>query len=178
LYTLYHRLQTSMTIARALKDYSTSAEHFMLIFIFTFPPTLYIPSTDDEAVITWETVQRNLQVKRCRSLPCATGDIVVRTVARAEPASKVTSLANRHTTQMRAHTDHDQPLRLLDTVLIWLWVTERLPLGFPCFVDFRFGAVADEDGLAAPFDDDLEYASDVAWKRERLLRNLRSCPPG
>ena len=55
----------------------------------------------------------------------------------------------------RAHTDHDKPLRLLDPVLVRLGISQLVP----GFLLRRFnlvgGAMADEDGLAAPFDDDL-----------------------
>lgn len=77
-------------------------------------------------------------------------------MARAEPASKVSSFANRHTTQVRAHTQHDEPFGLLDAVAVGLGVAQCFPFGvFGCF-DLVFGAVADKDGFAAPFNDDLE----------------------
>lgn len=76
-------------------------------------------------------------------------------MARAEPTTKVTSFANRHTTQMRADAQHNEPFRLLHAVLVGLRVAEGFPLGVSCFFDFGLGAVADEDGLAAPLDDDL-----------------------
>ena len=53
------------------------------------------------------------------------------------------------------HTDHDQPLGLLDTIRIGLRVTQGLPVGLVRLVDLVLGAVADENGLAAPFDDHL-----------------------
>ena len=53
------------------------------------------------------------------------------------------------------HTDHYEPFRLLDAVRVWLWISERFPFGVFGRFDFVGGAVADEDGLAAPFDDDL-----------------------
>ena len=53
------------------------------------------------------------------------------------------------------HTNHDQPFRLLDTVLILLRIPQCLNLHVLGFLDLVGGAVADEDGLASPFDDDL-----------------------
>ena len=53
------------------------------------------------------------------------------------------------------HTQHDQPLRLLDTVAVGLRVTQRLPLGILCLLDLALGAVTDEDRLASPLDNDL-----------------------
>lgn len=55
----------------------------------------------------------------------------------------------------RRHTKHNKPLRLLDTVLIRLRIAESLPVNVRRFLDLVAGAVTDEDGLAAPFDDDL-----------------------
>jgi hypothetical protein len=83
----------------------------------------------------------------------------VRAVARAEPASKVTSLANGHASQVRAHTQHDEPFGLLDTVLVGLRVAQGFPLGVFGFFDFGLGAVADKDGLTSPFDNDLVSVS-------------------
>jgi hypothetical protein len=76
-------------------------------------------------------------------------------MAGTEPAPKIARLADRHTAQMRAHAQHDQPLRLLDAVGIGLRVAEGLDLDGLGVFDFGFGAVADEDGFAAPFDDYL-----------------------
>ena len=41
---------------------------------------------------------RNLQVERSRSFPDAARDVVVRTVARAKPTTKVTSFTDGDTT--------------------------------------------------------------------------------
>lgn len=76
-------------------------------------------------------------------------------VARAEPATIVTSLANGDTTQVGADTQHDQPLGALDTVLIGLGVSKGRDVDFVGLVDLVLGSVTDEDGLASPFDDDL-----------------------
>lgn len=58
--------------------------------------------TDDQLVLLGEIVFGDLEVKRSRSLAYTSGDIVVGTVAGAEPATEVTSLADWHTTQMCA----------------------------------------------------------------------------
>lgn len=109
--------------------------------------------TDNQLVFLGEVVLGNLEVERSRSLAYTSGDIVVGTVAGAEPATEVTSLADWHTTQMCADayyvsaqvvlgahvmspiasleacwpgvllTQHDQPLRLLHTVVVLLGVT-------------------------------------------------------
>ena len=52
-------------------------------------------------------------------------------------------------------TQHDEPLRLLDSVGIRLGVTESLPLGALGLLDLVGGTVSDEDGLSSPLDDDV-----------------------
>lgn len=55
----------------------------------------------------------------------------------------------------REHTKHDQPLGLLYTLRIGLGVAERFPLCVLGLLDLALCAVADEDGLASPLDNDL-----------------------
>jgi hypothetical protein len=130
--------------------------NFALITYSHSPPFVTNPHlTNNNLALLREIVRRNLQVQRRRSLSYTAGDIVVRAVARAEPASKVTSLANGDTTQVRADTQHDEPFGLLDAVLVGLGVAQGFPLGVFGFFDLGLGAVADEDGLASPFDNDL-----------------------
>jgi hypothetical protein len=104
----------------------------------------------------------------------------VRTVARAEPAAVVTGLADGHTTQVGADTQHDEPLGLLNTVVVGLGVTERLPLGLAGLVDLVLGTVTDEDGLATPLDDDL-FGVMLGYFRGKGSESgfdVRSCPQG
>jgi hypothetical protein len=111
--------------------------------------------TDNHRALLGEVVRRDLQVQRRRSLSYAARNVVVRAVAWAEPASKVARLANRHTSQVRADAQHDEPLGLLHAVAVRLRVAQSLPLCVFGLLDLALGAVADEDGLAAPLDDDL-----------------------
>lgn len=60
--------------------------------------------TDDELALLGEIVLGDLEVEGSRSLSYPTRDIVVGTVAGAEPAAEVTSLADRDTTQVGADT--------------------------------------------------------------------------
>lgn len=76
-------------------------------------------------------------------------------MAGAEPAAEITSLADRHTTQMRADAQHDKPFGLLNAVRIGLRVTETFPLSVFSFLNLVGSAVADEDGLSTPFDNNL-----------------------
>ena len=77
-------------------------------------------------------------------------------VTRAEPAAKVARLSNGHTSQMRADAEHDEPFGLLDAIAVRLRISERFPFHVLGVLDFVGGAVADEDGFTAPFDDYLD----------------------
>lgn len=129
----------------------------LLSRLFSAPNFVQNPRclTNDELVILGEVVLGDLQVQGCGALSYPARDIVVGAVARAEPTTKVTGLTNGDTTQVGADTQHDQPLGALDTVLIGLGVSEGGDVDFVGLVDLVLGSVADEDGLASPFDDDL-----------------------
>ena len=79
----------------------------------------------------------------------------MRTVAWAEPSTIVSSLADRHTTQVSADTQHDEPLWLLDTVSIRLWVTKCLPVKVLGLLDLVCSSVTDENWLTTPLDDNV-----------------------
>ena len=67
--------------------------------------TAFIPSsylTNDHGILSGEIVLRNFKIKRCRTLPCTTGDIIMGTMARTEPTTIVTSFTNRDTTEVSA----------------------------------------------------------------------------
>ena len=53
-------------------------------------------------------------------------------------------------------TKHDEPLGVLNTLLVGLRITQRGVVDLVGLVDLALGAVADEDGLTTPLDDDLE----------------------
>ena len=86
------------------------------------------------------------------------------TVARTEPATKVARLSDGHASQVRAYTKHNEPFGLLDTIAVGLRISERFPFDVLGVLDFVGGAMADEDGLAAPFDDDLGEVSEGVGK--------------
>jgi hypothetical protein len=71
------------------------------------------------------------------------------------PASKVSSFADRHAAQMGADAEHDQPLWFLRSLLVTLWIPQGLHIHLPGLLYLLLGPVTDEDGLAAPFDDDV-----------------------
>lgn len=60
--------------------------------------------TDDQLAVLGELVLGDLEVEGGGSLSYTAGDVVVRTVAGAEPATVVTGLADGDTTQMGADT--------------------------------------------------------------------------
>ena len=61
--------------------------------------------------------------------------------------------------QGRKHTQHDQPLGLLDTLLVGLGIAQGGDVDLVGLINLALGTVADEDGLASPLDDDLYFAS-------------------
>lgn len=116
----------------------------------------------------------------------------MRAVAGAEPATKVTGLADRDTAKMCAdacasqhelnqrkrisqRTKHDQPLGVLDTVRVRLRVAQRLPLGAVGLGNLIISAVTDENGLASPFDNHLNW-SESASKRSEEKGSPHFCP--
>ncbi len=58
--------------------------------------------TNDQLVLLGEVVFGDLEVERSRSFPDAARDVVVRTVAGAEPTTEVAGLADGYATQMVA----------------------------------------------------------------------------
>lgn len=60
--------------------------------------------TDDEGIFVRELVCGDLEVQGSRTLANTTGDVVVRTVAGAEPTAKVTGFADGDTTEVSADT--------------------------------------------------------------------------
>mmetsp|Transcript_92766 Transcript_92766/g.188945 ORF Transcript_92766/g.188945 Transcript_92766/m.188945 type:complete len:341 (-) Transcript_92766:25-1047(-) len=83
--------------------------------------------------------------------------VVVRAVARAEVATPVARIGLRDAAKVGADTDADQPLRLLAALSICGWLPHRgrqriVLLGG---VDHIGGALADEDGLVAPLNNEI-----------------------
>jgi len=128
-------------------------------FLNPIPPNALKPTsnalTNNQSTVLWEVIRRHLQVQRRRALSDTSRDIIMGSVARAEPASKVTSLSNWHTTQVRADAQHDEPFGLLDAVCVGLGVTKLLPVVVLGLLDLIACAVADENWLAAPLDNDV-----------------------
>ena len=69
------------------------------------------------------------------------------------PSSVIARLADRHATQVGAYTEHDQPLRLLYTIIVGLWITQGLPIDLTRLINLVLRTMTYENGFAAPFDD-------------------------
>ena len=69
------------------------------------------------------------------------------------PSPEIARLADRHASQVGAYTEHDQPLRFLDTVIVGLWVTQGLPVDVTRLINLVLRTMTYENGFAAPFDD-------------------------
>jgi len=120
----------------------------------TFTSQISTASTNDELVFL-EEVFRHFKVERSRALADAARDIIVRTVAWAIPATKVTGLTDGYTAQVCADTQHHKPFRLLGTLGIGLGIAELREVGRVGLGNLIRGAVADEDGLTTPLDRDV-----------------------
>lgn len=66
-------------------------------------------------------------------------------------------------------TQHDKPLRLLDTVVVALGVAEAGNLDLVGLGNLVLGSVSDEDGLTTPLDDDLSCMS--AHCETKIMQN-------
>jgi hypothetical protein len=71
---------------------------------FVFSVIFFLVLTNDQKAFLGEIVGGNLEVEGGRSLSYATRNVVVGTVARAEPATEVTGLTDGDTTKMGADT--------------------------------------------------------------------------
>lgn len=69
-------------------------------------------------------------------------------------------------------TQHDEPLRLLDTVGVLLRVAERRDVDGVGLADLVLGAVANKDGLAAPLDAEKNGSTSLLSKK-RLISKTR-----
>ena len=77
--------------------------------------------THNQKIVISESVLWHLQVVWSRALPDTARDVIVAAMAGAEPATIVSSIGQRNTAQVGAHTNHHQPLRG-NTTNIHLWL--------------------------------------------------------
>lgn len=82
------------------------------------------PSTNNHNPVFRELVRRNFEIERRGALSRPTRHIVMRSMARAEPATEIARLAYWHASQVGAYAHHDQPFGLLHAVFILLRVSK------------------------------------------------------
>lgn len=116
---------------------------------------LLYPLTNDQSLGVSKVVLGNLEVERSGASSDSAGNVVMGSVAGAEPAAKVSSLTNGHTTQMGADSDHDQPLGLLHSLVVSLGVSQGSNVDLVGLFNLFGGSVSDENGLSSPLDDDV-----------------------
>src|SRR6478672_9588532 len=109
-------------------------------------------SADADLAVGNELVGRHGEIGGRRPLPDAAGGVVLRAVARAEPAVVVALMGERNAAEMRADADDHQPLivALLHALGIRLPVGQGLRIDLLRLLDFFLAAMADEDRLRAP----------------------------
>lgn len=75
--------------------------HYLLLptvpALAPLPKVFFAYSSNDHLPWLRKIVRGNLQIQRCGAFPCPPGNVIVRAVTRAEPASKVAGFADRHT---------------------------------------------------------------------------------
>lgn len=117
---------------------------------------LYLSLTDDNLLlVVVERVLGDLEVKGGGALADTSRDVVVGSVAGAEPTTVVTSLTDGDASKVSADTKHDEPLGALGALLVGLGVTERLDVNVVGLSNLVGRAVTDEDGLSTPLDDEV-----------------------
>eukprot|EP00958_Prasinococcus_capsulatus_P016524 scaffold1827_cov421-Prasinococcus_capsulatus_cf.AAC.38 len=102
------------------------------------------------------------------ALADAAGDVIVRTVARTEPASVVASARQRHAPQVGAHSEHHEPARVLGAILVCFGVAKGRQVHTTGTLYLGVCAAADEHGLAPPLHGDrlsLLYCAEVHLQR-------------
>ena len=109
--------------------------------------------TDKDLRILDELVGRDLQVERGWALADAARRVVVRAVARAEPAIEVAGAVDRHAAEVRAHTDEHERLRLLHALVVSLRVAQLAQRDGLGLLNLFLRARTDENGFATPLDD-------------------------
>src|SRR6185312_6666227 len=115
-------------------------------------------SADPDLGVGKESVRRQVEILRRRTLTDAAGCIVLRAVAWAEPAVVLALMRERDAAEMGADADHHQPLVVarLHALIVGFRVGQARYVDRARLVDLFLGAVEDEDRLRAPENlDDL-----------------------
>ena len=94
------------------------------------------------------------------------------TMTRTKPAAEIARFPDGHASQVRADTEHNEPFGLLNAIAVRLRISKRFPFHILGVLDFVGGAVADEDGLTAPFDD---YLGERDVRRGKSIIKVIGC---
>ncbi|MPL88445.1 hypothetical protein SDC9_34468 [bioreactor metagenome] len=138
-----------------------------------------LPLAELDRCVVGEGRDRNVQVARRGALADAAGRIVMRAVARAEPAAEIAGVAERHAAEVSAHAHHHQPfagvlaregrqgavlVRGVGAGLVGVLgrgVGQRRDVDRTGEINVFLGAAADEHRLAAPFHRELGAGFDA-----------------
>lgn len=110
--------------------------------------------SDKEELLVEELVGRDFQVEWCRSLTDSSTNVVVRSVAWAEPTIVFTRIRNRDASQVRADGKHNNPLRIDDTFFICFLVTKVTQWNSSNLLNFMGLSTSNKDWLSSPLDCD------------------------
>lgn len=116
---------------------------------------------DDKESFVGEGVGWDFQVEGRWPLADATASVVMRSVAGAVVAAVVTGVGDWHAAQVSAHTEDDEPLRVLGALVVVLNVAEGRQGDRLFDGDFFGGTMTDEERLASPLEGDVLAFWDV-----------------
>jgi len=109
--------------------------------------------TDNKGVFIHEVIFWDFEVEGSRAFTDTPRCVVVRTVAGAVVTTEVSHVSNGYTTQMCAHSKQNEPLVLLHTHIIVLWVTEGLDVDRLFSLDLLSVTMSDKQRLVSPLED-------------------------
>ena len=104
----------------------------------------------EQFVLLQETVGRDLEVERRRALADPPGNVIVGTVAWAEPATEVSCVRQWDAAEVSAHANDHQPLRVLHTLCVLLWVAQGCHVHTVGKLDVVLRPASDEDWFSTP----------------------------
>mmetsp|Transcript_31928 Transcript_31928/g.50109 ORF Transcript_31928/g.50109 Transcript_31928/m.50109 type:complete len:202 (-) Transcript_31928:338-943(-) len=110
--------------------------------------------TNQDLLILDEGVRRDLHVEGSRTNPNTAAEIVVRAVARAEPAIELTGPTQRHASQVGANAHQHHPLLFASPLNICLGIPELAHADGVRSFNLLLCAPTDKDGLPTPLDGD------------------------
>mmetsp|Transcript_11287 Transcript_11287/g.33451 ORF Transcript_11287/g.33451 Transcript_11287/m.33451 type:complete len:247 (-) Transcript_11287:63-803(-) len=138
--------------------------------------------TNENLALFRKAVRRHLEVVRGRTLADTPRNVVVRAVARAEPALVVAGVRDGHAAEVGAHSEDDEPLCIAaDAVSVGLGIAQVGHVAVVGACDLLLRASANEDGLAAPLDGHALPGLDVghvhlhACEGEHICRGVHLC---